>query len=84
MSSTNRTHGDPEQDQRSDVILPPQPMRRGSLSERYVKCGKDNCTRCPHGPYWYAYWTENGRRRSRYVGKLDMTNHLNVIDDGVG
>ena len=23
------------------------------------------------GPYYYAYWWEEGRRRSRYVGKLD-------------
>jgi hypothetical protein len=22
-----------------------------------------------HGPYWYAYWKENGRTRSRYIGK---------------
>jgi len=36
-----------------------------------VKCGKEACTKCPHGPYWYAYWREGGRRRSRYVGKLD-------------
>ncbi len=34
-----------------------------------VKCGKPGCTRCPHGPYWYAYWRENGRTRSQYVGK---------------
>src|SRR5688500_7412307 len=33
-----------------------------------VKCGKDNCSRCPHGPYWYAYWREDGRVRSRYLG----------------
>jgi hypothetical protein len=33
-----------------------------------VKCGKPTCTRCPHGPYWYAYWRENGRLRSRYLG----------------
>src|SRR6266567_4599770 len=33
-----------------------------------VRCGKDGCTRCPHGPYWYAYWRENGRLRSRYLG----------------
>ena len=39
--------------------------------EQLVKCGKQNCTRCPHGPYWYAYWSENGRRRSCYLGKLD-------------
>lgn len=41
------------------------------LREQRVRCGKVNCTRCPHGPYWYAYWWENGVRRSRYVGKLD-------------
>ena len=34
-----------------------------------VRCGKRGCTRCPHGPYWYAYWRENGRLRSRYIGK---------------
>lgn len=34
-----------------------------------VKCGKRGCTRCPHGPYWYAYWREDGRLRSRYIGK---------------
>lgn len=34
-----------------------------------VRCGKKGCTRCPHGPYWYAYWREGGRMRSRYIGK---------------
>ena len=34
-----------------------------------VRCGKAGCTRCPHGPYWYAYWREEGRLRSRYIGK---------------
>jgi hypothetical protein len=37
-----------------------------------VRCGKKNC-HCaegkPHGPYWYAYWTEGGRTRSQYIGK---------------
>jgi hypothetical protein len=41
------------------------------LRRQWVRCGKASCRSCPHGPYWYAYWTENGRRRSRYVGKLD-------------
>lgn len=41
------------------------------LRQQWVKCGKEACTRCPHGPYWYAHWREDGRRRSRYVGKLD-------------
>ncbi len=44
----------------------------GSITFRYetVRCGKQNCTRCPHGPYWYAYWKEGGRTRSRYVGRM--------------
>ncbi len=44
----------------------------GSITFRYetVRCGKANCTRCPHGPYWYAYWKEGGRTRSRYVGRV--------------
>ncbi len=43
----------------------------GSITFRYetVRCGKDNCSRCPHGPYWYAYWKEGGRTRSRYIGR---------------
>jgi hypothetical protein len=36
--------------------------------QRSVSCGKASCTACPHGPYWYAHWTEDGRRRSRYIG----------------
>jgi hypothetical protein len=44
---------------------------RVSLRRRLVKCGKASCTSCPHGPYWYAYWREDGRRRSRYVGRLE-------------
>jgi len=41
-----------------------------SLRQQWIRCGKASCSRCPHGPYWYAYWTENGQRRTRYVGKL--------------
>ena len=41
------------------------------LMQRMVRCGKDACRSCPHGPYWYAYWWEGGKRRSRYLGKLE-------------
>lgn len=34
-----------------------------------VRCGKRGCTKCPHGPYWYAYYREGGRLRSRYIGR---------------
>src|SRR5437588_12488567 len=37
-----------------------------------VRCGKENC-KCArgklHGPYWYAYWSEAGQTRSKYLGK---------------
>ncbi|MDM7939889.1 MAG: hypothetical protein QUS07_06055 [Methanothrix sp.] len=33
-----------------------------------VSCGK-NCKGCPHGPYWYGYWREGGKTRSKYIGK---------------
>ncbi|MBT8203179.1 MAG: hypothetical protein HKN74_04450 [Acidimicrobiia bacterium] len=45
--------------------------KRVRYREQLIRCGKQNCTRCPHGPYWYAYWTEDGRRRSCYLGRLD-------------
>ena len=50
---------------------PEEPARRGKVSFRqeHVRCGREGCSRCPHGPYWYAYWRENGRQRSKYVGK---------------
>ncbi|HEV7375261.1 MAG TPA: DUF6788 family protein [Pyrinomonadaceae bacterium] len=37
-----------------------------------VRCGKERC-KCAsgdlHGPYWYAYWFEQGKTRSQYIGK---------------
>jgi hypothetical protein len=35
---------------------------------RPVFCGKRGCNK-PHGPYWYAYWTQAGRVRTVYIGK---------------
>jgi hypothetical protein len=34
-----------------------------------VKCGKPNCRSCPHGPYWYAYYREGAKLKSRYIGR---------------
>lgn len=37
-----------------------------------IRCGKENC-KCAegsgHGPYWYAYWSEQGKTKSQYIGK---------------
>lgn len=53
------------------VTLEAQAGPNVRLREQWVRCGKDSCSRCPHGPYWYAHWREDGKRRSRYVGKLE-------------
>jgi hypothetical protein len=45
------------------------PRGKVTFRQESVKCGRRNCARCPHGPYWYAYWREGGRLRSRYIGK---------------
>lgn len=37
-----------------------------------IRCGKENC-KCAqgsgHGPYWYAFWSEQGKTKSKYIGK---------------
>jgi hypothetical protein len=53
-------------------VAEPQPMRRGSLSERYVKCSKPGCLcaerpRARHGPYYSLTRTVAGRTQSRFL-----------------
>jgi hypothetical protein len=58
---------------------PPVPGRpKVSYRQQRVRCGKDGCTRCPHGPYWYAFWREGGRVRSQYLGK-QLPAEVNVL-----
>ena len=40
-----------------------------SYRSKNIKCGKESCQKCPHGPYWYAEWTEGGKRKTKYLGK---------------
>jgi hypothetical protein len=49
--------------------VPKEGGRKVTYRQEPIRCGRANCTRCPHGPYWYAYWREGGRLRSRYIGK---------------
>ncbi len=56
--------------ERAGVSLHAGGAPKVSLRQQSVKCGRATCTTCPHGPYWYAYWRENGKRRSKYLGKL--------------
>lgn len=43
-------------------------MPKVTYRQAAVRCGK-GCGSCPHGPYWYAYWKEDGRSRSQYIGR---------------
>lgn len=44
---------------------------RETFRSEYVRCGKDGCKGCPHGPYWYGYHREGSRVKKRYIGKED-------------
>ena len=49
-----------------------QPMRRGSVSERSVKCGKVGCAcahdpKARHGPYFSLTQAVAGKTRSRFL-----------------
>lgn len=48
-----------------------QRIRDGGVTyvQYRVPCGKRNCTKCPHGPYWYAFLWHRGRVKERYIGK---------------
>lgn len=55
-----------------------------SYHQRVVRCGKAACSACPHGPYWYARWREDGRTRTMYIGSelpADVRRRLEAADD---
>ncbi len=53
-------------------LAEPRPMRRGSVSERYVKCNKAGCACADnkdarHGPYYSITRVVKGRTKSRWL-----------------
>ena len=54
----------------AEQLSQPRPLRRGSLGERYLKCGKPNCAcatreQARHGPYFSLTRVVGGRTQSR-------------------
>jgi hypothetical protein len=49
-----------------------RPSRGRLYAARYryrgVRCGKDDCRRCPHDWYVYRAWRVDGRAREQYLG----------------
>ena len=64
-----------------------QPMRRGSLSERYVKCGKRGCAcaedpKARHGPYYTLTRALGGQTRSRFLNPEEAQRAREQIERG--
>lgn len=58
-------------------------VESGSVTYRLerVRCGKESCQTCPHGPYWYAYYREGDKLRSRYIGR-ELPAEVRVTAEG--
>jgi hypothetical protein len=70
MNTTNAMP--PRVSQLASALQQPQPMRRGSISERRMKCGKPACPcqhdpKARHGPYFSLTAAVDGKTRTRYV-----------------
>ena len=63
------------------------PMRRGSLSERTIKCGKPGCAcaqdpKARHGPYYSLTQAVAGKTRSRFLTAQQAELVRQQIDAG--
>ncbi len=68
-------------------LAEPKPMRRGSLSVRYVKCNKPGCPcaddpKARHGPYTSVVRTIDGRTQSRLVPAAQADLLRQQIEEG--
>ena len=65
----------------------PKPMRRGSVTERYVKCNKEGCP-CGnseedrHGPYYSVSRVVKGRTKSRWLDAGQADTVRRQVEDG--
>ena len=71
----------------ADQLAQPRPMRRGSVSERYVKCNKAGCS-CAnradarHGPYYSVSRVVKGRTQSRWLDAEQATVVRQQVEAG--
>src|SRR6059036_1137749 len=69
------------------VLAESRPMRRGSLSERYMKCNKAGCSCADrphgrHGPYFSLTRAVAGSTRSRLLSAEQATLARRQIESG--
>ena len=68
-------------------LADPKPMRRGSLSERTIKCSKPSCAcaqdpKARHGPYYSLTHAVGGKTRSRFLTQKQAEVVQQQIDAG--
>src|SRR6266436_8352457 len=56
----------------ASALAQPRPMRRGSVSDRTIRCGKPGCAcagdpKARHGPYHSLTQAVGGKTRSRFL-----------------
>src|SRR6267154_1211823 len=70
------------------VLSQPKPMRRGSVSERTMKCGKAGCPcqedpKARHGPYYSLTRPTAGKTHSRYLSPEQAQLHGSKSSKGI-
>ena len=71
----------------SAALSQPKPMRRGSINERFMKCGQAGCacrhdSKARHGPYYTLTQAVKGKTRSRYLGAEELPTVRRQIEAG--
>jgi len=69
------------------ALVEPRPMRRGSLSERYMKCNKPGCPcaerpQARHGPYFSLTRSVEGSTRSRLLSSAQAPRARAQVEAG--
>ena len=87
MTSSNEERAPREVREAVEELSRPRPMRRGSLSVRYVKCSKKGCPcgedpQARHGPYYSLTRSVAGRTRSRYLSPEQAEEATRQIEAG--
>lgn len=77
----------PQVRQLATEIADVRPMRRGSLSERTVKCSKPGCAcaqdpKARHGPYYSLTHAVGGKTHSRFLTEKQADLVRQQIDSG--
>jgi hypothetical protein len=54
--------------------------KNSNIREEFIKCGKENCNYCPHGPYYYSYWKDPATKKlkKKYIGRFDPRDNFSI------